>query len=284
MPDRADAHIHLFEHGFRGPSFAARPGVNLDEAACYDSLAQAHHISAALVVGYAAEPWCTDNNNHIAALARQYPWIRPLANAATPAELSIATLQRWRTQGFIGISLYLITADHLEQFATIPPEVWVYLAAHRWLISVNSRGSAWRAWVPILAQFPDLHLLISHLGLPPALAEAPSPEVARQNLQDVLALSQYPSVHVKLSAFYALSTPGYDYPHHAAWPYVQAALDAFTIDRLLWGSDFSPHLDSLSFPQTFSLFAKMPFLSDNDRRKIEGENLLALLRTVAPWT
>ena len=49
MPRRADAHIHLFEHSLPG-SFPTRPGVQIDEAACYDSLAKEHDVAAALIV------------------------------------------------------------------------------------------------------------------------------------------------------------------------------------------------------------------------------------------
>ena len=54
-------------------------------------------------------------------------------------------------------------------------------------------------------------------------------------------------------------------------------LEAFGVERLLWGSDFSPALSHLSFPQTLDLFDRMPFLSTDDRRQVEGANLLALL-------
>lgn len=87
-------------------------------------------------------------------------------------------------------------------------------------------------------------------------------------------------MHVKLSGFYAVTEPGHDYPHRGAWPYVQVLLDAFGASRLLWGSDFAPSLEHLSFPQTFSLFESMPFLSAEDRRVIQGANLLRLLDAV----
>jgi hypothetical protein len=57
-------------------------------------------------------------------------------------------------------------------------------------------------------------------------------------------------------------------------------VESFGAARLLWGSDFSPSLEWLSFPQTFGLFAHMPFLSAADRQLIEGENLLALLAEI----
>jgi len=109
---------------------------------------------------------------------------------------------------------------------------------------------------------------------------APDPGEARKALQPVLDLAACSGPRVKLSGFYALSDPGHDYPHRAAWPYVEALLEAFGSGRLLWASDFSPCLDWLSFPQTLGLFALMPFLDDQARHRIEGPNLLDLLAEV----
>ena len=61
MSERADAHIHLFEKGFQG-SFTGRPGVQIDEAALYDSLAKDHNVKQALIVGYEGHDWAAGNN------------------------------------------------------------------------------------------------------------------------------------------------------------------------------------------------------------------------------
>ena len=94
----------------------------------------------------------------------------------------------------------------------------------------------------------------------------------------MLALAEFPGPRVKLSGFYAL--PSHDFPHAAAWGYVVALLKAFGAGRLCFGSDFSPCLSHLSFPQTIDLFARMPFLSPADRELIEGGNLLGMLEDV----
>ena len=39
MLERADAHIHLFRQGFQ-EGFSARPGVHIDELACFELLAE----------------------------------------------------------------------------------------------------------------------------------------------------------------------------------------------------------------------------------------------------
>ena len=275
MPERADAHIHLFEGGYRR-SFAGRPGVSLDEAACYDTLARDHGVRCALVVGYAAEPWCVTNNAWIALQARAYPWVRPLAYVDA-LKLALFRLEQLAAQGYVGLSLYITTPERADDLGRVPHEIWSWLEAHRWPVSVNSSGELWRAWRDILDRHAELRLLISHLGLPPRVDEPPSVVQALAALGPVLSLARYSETRVKLSGFYALTHPSYAYPHQAAWPYVGALLTDYGVERLLWASDYSPCLDEVTFPQTYGLFSEMPFVGVTEREAIEGGNLLALL-------
>jgi L-fuconolactonase len=279
MSERADAHIHLFEKGFAG-SFAGRPGVRLDEPACYASLASDYGVSQALVIGYEGAPWCVGNNDWLAQRVREYKWIRPLAYVDPRHPPSLLELERRQAQGFVGISLYVFDAEVQEALTRLPEAFWSWLVERRWLVSVNSQAPYWATWRPILQRHGELRLLVSHLGLPPKVSRAPSKPQADEALREVLALASFPGPRVKLSGFYALTEPGYDYPHVAAWPYVEALLTTFGVERLLWASDFSPCLDLLTFPQTFGLFAHMPFLDETKRRAIEGENLLGLLESL----
>ena len=276
MADRADAHIHLFEGGFRG-SLTGRPGVKVDERALYESLAKEHGVKAALVVGYEGDEWAAGNNAYIGRLAAEHAWVRPVAffNPAKPP--TIDALEELRRDRFVGLSFYVFNDAGVRAVQAIDDHVWAWLDARRWLVSLNSRGAAIRGWEPVLERNKGLRLVLSHLGLPPKAAAPPDAAQAHKALADVLALSRFTGTAVKLSGFYALSDPGHDYPHRAAWPYVQVLLDSFGPDRLLWGSDFTPALDQLTFPQTLGLFAQMPFLSAGDRTKIEGGNLTARL-------
>ena len=279
MADRADAHIHLFEKGFRD-SFTNRPGVQIDEVACYQSLATEHDVKAALVVGYAGDAWCTTNNDFLARTAPKHEWVRPIAYMAPANPPGIQQLTKLKEQGFVGLSCYVFGQVNIDALLAVPDDLWSWLTEQRWLLSVNSEGSDWSCWLPVLQKNPELRLIISHLGLPPKPDAELSPTEAHRGLAHVLALAEFPGPRVKLSGFYALSDPGHDYPHRGAWPYVTALCAGFEANRLLWGSDFSPCLDMLTFPQTFGHFAKMPFLSADDRRRIEGANLLALLNEV----
>ena len=281
MSIRADAHAHFFQPGYVATLPDSCRRVQPDEVTLYQALAQQHNIQQVLAIGYEAEDWATGNNRYLTQLAASYPWIRPVAFVHEPANLEVSALEKWQRESFIGLSFYLFNPQQTSALGQVSNEVWLWLAQQRWLVSVNSRGEHWTAWLPVLERQPDLRVLVSHLGLPPAVAPTPAEATAEQALQEVLALARFPDVRVKLSGFYALTHPGYDYPHQAAWPYVEVLLAAFGSTRLLWGSDFSPSLEWLSFPQTFGLFNAMPFLSGPDIERIEGGNLLALLAEAA---
>jgi predicted TIM-barrel fold metal-dependent hydrolase len=279
MPDRADAHIHLFEHGFRG-SLTGRPGVTIDEPALYESLAKDHGVKAALVVAYEGLPWAVGNNAFVAKLAAAHDWIRPAAFVDPLKPPSVDVLEHLRAARFVGLTFYVFDEPTLKAVQAIDDAVWSWVEGHRWLVSINSRAPFIRGWAPILERHKGLRLVFSHLGQPPRVSTPPDADTARQAMSDVVALSRFPGTLVKLSEFSNLSEPGYDYPHRAAWPYVQTLLDSFGADRLVWGSDFTPSLDLLSFPQTVGVFQQMPFLKDADRAKIEGGNLLVRFREI----
>jgi L-fuconolactonase len=280
MASRADAHLHFFAPGYAAALPESCRRIAPDEVTLYAALAEQHGVVQALAVGYEGQPWAAGNNCYLAELAAAHDWIRPLAFIHNPADLNVAALERLAREHFAGVSLYLFDERDFAALAVTPAEAWSWLSRRRWLVSVNARRAGWAAWAPILERWPELRLLVSHAGLPPAVERAPDAAAAQAALGSVLGLARHPEVRVKLSGFYALTTPGYDYPHRAAWPYAAALLEAFGAARLLWGSDFSPSLEWLSFPQTFGLFAHMPFLSVDDRRLIEGENLLALLANI----
>jgi predicted TIM-barrel fold metal-dependent hydrolase len=278
--NRADAHLHFFAPGYVALLPESCRRAQPDEVTLYAALARQHNITQVLAIGYQGQPWAAGNNRYLAELAAAHPWIRPAAFIHDPAMLEVPMLESLALKRFVGLSLYLFDQPVLAALGQVADDIWSWLAARRWLISVNSRGDRWAAWAPILKRHPNLRLLVSHLGLPPLAEHTLDQPAAQHALEAVLALARFPEVRVKLSGFYALTAPGYDYPHRAAWPYVATLLAAFGADRLLWGSDFSPSLEWVSFPQTFGLLAQMPFLNDADLRRIEGESLLALLAEI----
>jgi L-fuconolactonase len=280
MRELADAHAHFFRAGYVDVLPESCRRAQPDEITLYAAMAKQYGITRVLAVGYEGDPFARGNNAYIAELARFRPWIRPLAWVEDPAALQIGALQERQAEGFIGLSIYLTNPHRTEAIQQVRPEVWEWLERHRWLISVNGRGEAWRSFDKALDQAPELRLLISHLGLPGPAEEMCDESTAKQRLSHILRLASYPGPRAKVSAFYALTKPSYAYPHRPAWPYLQVMLDVFGPQRLLWGSDFSPSLEHVSFPQTFTLLDEMPFLSEQVRKQICNLNLLELIESI----
>ena len=281
MSPRLDAHAHFFAPGYVNLLPADCRRIVPDELTLYAALAARHDISQVLAVGYEGERWAWGNNAYLARIAPEYPWVRPVAFVANPGDLTPTRLARWQTQGFVGISLYLADESTANTLHDTPSEVWQWLTEHRWLISVNSGGAHWRVWRAVLDRFPALRLLIAHLGLPPSVMVAPDAATATLSLADVTALAVYPHTYVKLSGFYAIAQPGYAYPHAPAWPYVAELARAFSTNRLVWASDFSPALEVVSFPQTLHVIEAMNLFDAAALARIYGDNLAWLLADIA---
>jgi L-fuconolactonase len=105
-------------------------------------------------------------------------------------------------------------------------------------------------------------------------------EEARTALAPVLKLASFPSTYVKFSGFYALAMPDYAFPHRASFPYAQAVSEAYGSRRILWASDFSPALESVSFAQTVAVLEAMSWLTPEDLAAIYHDNLAQLLATI----
>ena len=100
----ADAHIHLFRHGYWRKRGLSPLGTTSDLAA-YARFRRQHQIGQSLVVGYEGDDIDPTNNDYIARLVAQHNWIVPLAyfdeNATADA------VARHLAAGHCGIALYL---------------------------------------------------------------------------------------------------------------------------------------------------------------------------------
>jgi L-fuconolactonase len=95
-------------------------------------------------------------------------------------------------------------------------------------------------WLPqatrIAERFPDLTLIIDHLGLRQPPLDTPE-QPPFKSLPDLLGLARFPNVFVKLCGLPALSAQPYPYADVA--PQLRAICDAFGAERLMWASDTS---------------------------------------------
>jgi len=137
------------------------------------------------------------------------------------------------------------------------------------VLSVNSPRGGYRSISELAARNPDLPILISHLGLP--AHDARSPSEVLDALAELSELARSPAIHVKASGFWALR--GLIDPQHA----VEAVLDAFGPQRVVWGSDFPVSLEYSSYRE-LTRADWIAALAPGERHLVMHENLLRLLR------
>lgn len=264
----ADGHIHLFENGYKNSG--------KDEIFLYEDLIKQHTIKSSLVVGYEGESWALGNNAYISSLALTRPWMHPLA-FFKPGNLQVSGLENLLELGFEGITLYIFSEQDVADLSSVEDSVWVWLIENKWMISVNSKAHFWNVWLDVLSKAPQLTLLISHMGLPRVDADHLTNDDISIELSTICRLHSYTNVYLKLSGFYALEQKDPIYPYPSLRNYLQYIVNNFDRSRLIWGSDFTPALATVTFPQTFEHLSQLDFLQQNDIEKILYQNMMQLL-------
>lgn len=88
----------------------------------------------------------------------------------------------------------------------------------------------------VLKRYPDLVLIVDHLGVSQSPYSPPRPD-PWDKLPDLLKLARYPTVFVKVCGVPVLSRE--PFPYNDAWPYLHSVIDAFGAERLMWASDYT---------------------------------------------
>lgn len=127
----------------------------------------------------------------------------------------------------------------------------------------------------MVRRFPGVKVVIDHL----ARVDLKRPDAATE-FAKLLRLASYPNVWAKVSELQIISATG-EYPFRDTFPWVKRLYDAFGPDRLLWGTGFPGAARGqdgrLPLEKELNLIRKeIPFLTDEDRRKILGRNAVRL--------
>lgn len=276
----ADAHLHLFRRGWAGADGRAPEGDG-EELAAYERLRADHGIARGLVLAYEPEPEprYAGNGEELLALARERAWIAPLVHLPHDRPPAPGRLRELRARGAAGVALYLPGAAQGDAVAAWPAAALAELREERAIVSLNATPEATARLGSFAAALDGCTLLFSHLGLPGRWdgVAPPTAAQARERLAPLLALAELPHVAVKLSGLYAISAPAHGFPHAAAVPYAEAVLAAFGPGRLLWGSDFSPSQEFVSFPQAADVRTLLAGCGPEEIDDVMGRNLLRLL-------
>jgi len=87
----------------------------------------------------------------------------------------------------------------------------------------------------------------------------------------VLALAKQPNVAIKISGACTLSHE--PFPYKDIWDPVGRVIDAFGIDRCMWGTDWTRAVKFLTYAQDVDAFRVTERISHSDRAKLIGGTL-----------
>lgn len=202
------------------------------------------------------------DNSYIVDCMNAHPGKFAAAMLVAPDDDGTA-IRKWAAQGINGIRL----AANFRGTGSEPLVHWRTAAELGLVVSAPCSPAALLSdeFAEVITTFPDLQIVIEHLAGVGRGAQEPYTA-----FKQVMALAQYPQLTIKLPGFGEFC----ELPHPFAEipPLVELTLEAFGVERIMWGSDWPPvssregYDRSLQFPLDY-----LNALSDIEKTWIFGK-------------
>ena len=189
------------------------------------------------------------------------------ANAETVAEWK-------RVPGAVGVRLFM--RDPVTRDPADPGINRLLAAAGQHGLPVNTLAYGRLDQVDELARRnPGTVMVLDHLGLQQPYVP-PAPEEPWAELPKLLALAKHPNVVVKITGAFTLSRQGY--PYDDVWDPLARIVDAFGLERCLWGTDWTRAVGILTYRQGVEPFRVTDRFTDSERAALMGGNTARVYR------
>jgi predicted TIM-barrel fold metal-dependent hydrolase len=228
---KIDCHVHVLDPArfpYRADSHYAPTGQEIGTPAQLARLMDAYGTRHALLVG-PNSGYGLDNACMLDAIARgagRYKGIAVVASDATLDELQVL-----KREGVVGVA-WNVTHYGVDHYRDAKP-LLQKLVALDMLVDIQVEHDQLVPMLPMLAE-SGVRILVDHCGRPTVDGGLGQP-----GFRALLKLATTRRAFVKLSGFVKFSRKAA--PYDDAWPFFTALVDAFTLDRCLWASDW-PHL------------------------------------------
>ncbi|MEK9661457.1 MAG: amidohydrolase family protein [Alphaproteobacteria bacterium] len=264
-----DAQVHAYEHDHPGRPWAAvLTGPTSANGPEMVAAMDAAGVDGAILVS----PFTMYRYDYSLALdiRAQYPGRFGLVTPVDAHDPAVSeTVDAWAAHdGTVGIRLLL--AHGISDAAGEDGIARLIGAARKHAMPVNVYCTQRHAQVADIARkVSDVTLVVDHMGLVQPF-HPPAPDDGWAELPNLLALAEFDNVCVKISGAGTLS--------HEAFPYrdirepVNRIVDAFGIERCLWGTDWTRAVALLSYEQGVDAFTQEDWFSASDRAALMGGN------------
>lgn len=223
-----DCHLHVYDSRYpfiESPRYV--PHVSqIGTARQFTEVLKSHGLSHALLV--AAAPYGGNNGPVLDAIRESGGRYKGVALLPDP-EVSDRTLEEMGAGGIVGIRVNL--ALGLQEIEGRTAERLLHrMAEIGWFLDIHCEGDDLAHALPLLRR-TRVKLLVDHCGRPdPALG------LEQPGFRTLLELAREERSHVKLSGPFRFSrAPA---PHEDVDPFVRAVVQAYGVQRCVWGSDW----------------------------------------------
>lgn len=195
-----------------------------------------------------------------------------LVKPVDPTDPSVAeVIAQWkRTPGAVGVRMLLVRSGLAEDAADPGLNRVLEEAARLSLpVSLHIAGRLDQG-IELIRRNPDTQIIVDHLGLVQPHVP-PKPKEPWAELPKVLKLAKLPHVAIKITGACTLSLE--PFPYDDIWDPVCRMIDAFGIDRCMWGTDWTRAVKFLDYAQGVDAFRLTNRLSASDKAKLMGGTL-----------
>ncbi|MSO68339.1 MAG: 2-pyrone-4,6-dicarboxylate hydrolase [Pseudolabrys sp.] len=260
---KIDCHTHVIDpvRFPYGKDIEYKPsGPEIGTTAQLRQVMKTYGVSHSLLVqpnsGYGS-----DNSCMLDAIAHGEGRFKGVAIIGFDADL--ASLRNFKSQGIVGAAFNptFHGIDYYKRSADLIAKLIENLAELDMFLQIQSEHDQLSTFVPWIEAMP-IRVLIDHCGRP-----TPDAGLNQPGFKTLLRLAKTKRVNVKLSGYSKFAKV--PYPFDDCWPYVRAIVDAFTLDRCLWASDW-PYLRAPQRQDYGPLveLAELLFPAAADRRKL----------------
>ena len=269
-----DAQVHAYERNHPGRPWhgvlAGPPEVTGDrQVAAMDAVG----VDGAILVS--AFTMYRYDASYALEVHKRHPGRFALVKPVDPTDPAVAeVIADWkRTPGAVGVRMLLVRSG-LATDAADPGLNRVLATAARLSLPVNLHlAGRLDQGIALIRRHPDTQIIVDHLGLVQP-HEPPVPTEPWAELPKVLTLAACKNVAIKITGACTLSRE--PYPYDDIWDPVCRMIDAFGIDRCLWGTDWTRAVNLLTFEQGVDAFRATNRISDSDKAKLMGANTARL--------
>lgn len=182
-------------------------------------------------------------------------------------------LERLVTEGFGGLRIHLARLGDPGAWAAPDQDpLWQRAGELGACFIAHGPAAMLPALEPIIGRFPQVRVVLDHLGGAPVDEEPPCPL-----LGNVLRLAQRQNVYVKFTPQGHKSK--LPYPHPDTFAAFRRIYDAFGPQRLMWGTNFPGVLRTTGYLPALELFrTHLDFLSGEDREWLFSRTALEVWR------